>query len=144
MSDSEASAASLKVEADELRQFKKRIDGLLDDLDASQASPKQIKAQSVSSAAYGTGFPQVETIRSTYEKVHSRLEVFSAMLGAQIEALSITTDMARTNYESVEQDQVERLQALQRQMDRYATPASKTSPTNTKGTAGSGKSEGSM
>ncbi|MGK5639991.1 hypothetical protein ACSNOK_16990 [Streptomyces sp. URMC 126] len=98
---------------DDLQDFKRRVDRLLDDLDKSAASHKQIAHQAVSKEAYGK-LEDAVRLSEEYDSVHRRLELLSRMLGDQLEAMGIAVDMADRGYKNVDREHAERLSAIQK------------------------------
>ncbi|WP_053161250.1 hypothetical protein [Streptomyces caatingaensis] len=107
-------SADLDAPDDSLQGFKKRVDRLLHDLDASAASHKHISDQKVPQAAYGT-FEEAQQLSKAYDKVHAQLELLSRMLGDQLEAMGIAVDMADRDYKGVDHEHAARLAAIQKQ-----------------------------
>ncbi|MBH1934072.1 hypothetical protein I5Q34_07155 [Streptomyces sp. AV19] len=106
-------SSDLDASDDSLQGFKKRVDRLLHDLDASAASHKHISDQKVPGAAYGT-FEEGKALSQAYDKVHQQLELLSRMLGDQLEAMGIAVDMADRDYQGEDREHAERLAAIQK------------------------------
>ncbi|GAA0428240.1 hypothetical protein [Streptomyces luteireticuli] len=107
-------SSDLDASDDSLQGFKKRVDKLLHDLDASAASHRHIGDQKVAQAAYGS-FKEGEDLSRAYDKVHAQLELLSRMLGDQLEAMGIAVDMADRDYQGVDHEHAARLAAIQKQ-----------------------------
>lgn len=103
----------LQTPSESLQKFKIRVDKLLTTLDKSPAAHTRITEQKVTTAAYGTGFPEALGLSSAYDMVHARLEQLSKTLSDQLEAMGITVDLADRGYENVDQEHSERLNAIQ-------------------------------
>lgn len=110
----------LAYEAESLASFKGRIDKILDELEGSPASPKQIGAQDITPDAYGTGFSAAADLSSLYDKVHTRLQDLSRLFGDQLEALGIATQIVDKGYQSLEADQAQRFQTVQERVEEYS------------------------
>ncbi|MER0246065.1 hypothetical protein AAHZ94_29645 [Streptomyces sp. HSW2009] len=137
----------LAREAETLSHFKGRIDEILRDLETSPAAKGKIGDQSITRAAYGTGFSAADDLASMYDKVHSRLEKFSQTLGEQLEALGIAVQIADRGYDSIDARQAARLKEIQARArtdhstakpDQAVEPGSSPTDTPTGGTGGSG------
>ncbi|MBB5940035.1 hypothetical protein [Streptomyces zagrosensis] len=106
--------ADLSREAETLSYFKGKIDKILHDLESSPAAKSKISDQTITRAAYGTGFSAADDLASMYDKVHGRLEKFSRTLGEQLEALGIAVQIADRGYDGIDAQQAARLQQIQR------------------------------
>ncbi|MFE6779317.1 hypothetical protein [Streptomyces sp. NPDC057702] len=106
--------ADLSREAETLTYFKGRIDKILLELESSPAAKSRISDQTITRAAYGTGFSAADDLASMYDKVHGRLEKFSQTLGEQLEMLGIAVQIADRGYDSVDARQAARLNEIQR------------------------------
>ncbi|MEU9089689.1 hypothetical protein [Streptomyces sp. NPDC048428] len=122
------------------------MDKLLTTLDASPAAHSRITEQKVTTAAYGTGFPEAMGLSSAYDMVHARLAVLSKTLGDQLEAMGITVDLADRGYENVDQEHSERLNAIQQRTEIYykkpGADKDPGAPAENKGSTGEGSSSG--
>ncbi|QKW52720.1 hypothetical protein [Streptomyces buecherae] len=138
--------ADLAREAETLSYFKGKIDKILLDLESSPAAKSKIGDQTITRAAYGTGFSAADDLASMYDKVHGRLEKFSQTLGDQLEALGIAVQIADRGYDSIDAKQAARLREIQRRA-REEYPATKQGQPADQGTgpmeAGSGETGGS-
>ncbi|MEE1942338.1 hypothetical protein V1L54_23540 [Streptomyces sp. TRM 70361] len=117
--DTGGGGKDLDYEAETLTAFKKRIDGILDQLAGSPASPKHIGNQTVTPDAYGTGFSAAEDLSALYDKVHTQLKTLSRLFGDQLEALGIATQIVDKGYQGVEDDHLRRFQSIQQQVEEY-------------------------
>ncbi|MFI5749807.1 hypothetical protein ACIBBE_28650 [Streptomyces sp. NPDC051644] len=137
----------LATPSESLQNFKIRVDNLLTKLDASPAAHGRITEQKVTTAAYGTGFPEAIGLSSAYDMVHARLALLSKTLGDQLEAMGITVDLADRGYENVDQEHSERLHAIQQRTEIYyrkpGTDKDPGAPAEDKGKTGGGSSSGS-
>jgi hypothetical protein len=106
----------LAVETESLVTFKQRVDGILSRLDDGPASHRRMSDQAISAASFGADFEMADHIHKAYQAVHDKLRTMSQMLGDHIDALSLTTDMARRGYQNVDQQQVDRLRAIQQRL----------------------------
>lgn len=137
-----ADAKQLDVHTESLKDFKKRVDKMLDDLEKSPASHKKIGDQTVSATAYGTGFTEADDLMREYNKVHGNLKSLSQTLGDQIETMSITVELIRKDFTGVDEDTLHRLRTLQKRMEKNtskpkpAQPASKQQKSEGSGSTG--------
>ena len=109
----------LSYEGETLAAFKKRIDGIIDQLGSSPASHKHISDQDITPDAYGTGFSAAEDLSAQYEKAHERLKTLSRLFGEQLEALGIATQIVDKGYENVEAEHRERFQAIRARVEKH-------------------------
>ncbi|MCM2425803.1 hypothetical protein [Streptomyces sp. RKAG337] len=106
----------------DLRGFKQRVDGLLKDLDDSQAAPDKMGDGRLHQGQIGTGFAGAEELMSAYTHVHSQLELLSTTMANQIEAMSISVEIARVGYENVDIDTRNHLLNLNDVTKKYYHP----------------------
>lgn len=93
---------SLHVALEDLRSFKTRVDGLLDELDGSVVAPKKIGQERVKSAQIGSGFGEAEDLMKAYNYVHNQLEQLSQTLANQIEAMSLSLHIGHSTFKNVD------------------------------------------
>jgi hypothetical protein len=92
----------LHVALEDLRSFKSRVDGLLEDLDGSDVAPKKIGQERVKSAQIGSGFGEAEDLIRAYNYVHGQLEQLSQTLANQIEAMSLSLHIGHSTFKNVD------------------------------------------
>ncbi|GAA2386731.1 hypothetical protein GCM10010420_06950 [Streptomyces glaucosporus] len=109
----------LAYEAETLADFKRRIDDIIDELESSPASHKQISNQDITPDAYGTGFSAAEDLSSQYEKAHERLKTLSRLFGEQLEALGIATQIVDKGYENIEAEHRQRFHSIRTRVEEY-------------------------
>ncbi|WP_370415164.1 hypothetical protein [Streptomyces fradiae] len=97
-----------------LLTFQTRMQKLVDDLKGSPAEHTKIGEQKVTAASYGTGFSAASELHGAYEKVHTRLEELTKIFGETIEAMGIRAQIADKGYDSVNQEQRDRFQQIQK------------------------------
>ncbi|WP_327288425.1 hypothetical protein [Streptomyces sp. NBC_01198] len=114
---------SLHVALQDLRTFKSRVDGLLEELDGSQASPKRIGEEPVKSAQIGTGFGEAEDLMKAYSYVHGQLEQLSLTLNNQIEAMSLSLHIGHSTFQNVDLGTQRKLLDLNHQIVQAYNPA---------------------
>jgi hypothetical protein len=102
-------AQHIQVETETLIQFRNKVDALLKDLDGSPASTQTISQQTLVSGKLGTGFAEAADLSSAYSKVHAKLQELSTALSNQIEAMTLTINIAHYGYQNVEEQQVSQL-----------------------------------
>ncbi|MFG1809908.1 hypothetical protein [Streptomyces sp. NPDC049040] len=93
---------SLHVALEDLRSFKTRVDGLLDELDGSVVAPKKIGQERVKSAQIGSGFGEANDLMKAYNYVHNQLEQLSLTLANQIEAMSLSLHIGHSTFKNVD------------------------------------------
>lgn len=94
--------ASLHVALEDLRTFKTRVDGLLEELGGSDFAPGEISQGRVKSAQVGSGFGEAEDLMKAYNYVHGQLEQLSATLANQIEAMSLSLHIGHSTFKNVD------------------------------------------
>jgi flagellar biosynthesis chaperone FliJ len=99
----------MAVETETLKQFRDKVDTMLKELDSGEASSRRIRDQVLHGAHLGRGFSQAEDLTMAYHVMHMKLEELSKTLSDQIEAMTITVDLARNGYQGTEDDQVSAL-----------------------------------
>ncbi|MEE1941778.1 hypothetical protein V1L54_20625 [Streptomyces sp. TRM 70361] len=114
-----ADSGGLKGELESLKEFKKRVDGILGDLEKSPASPAKVGQQEVSRAAFGGEFAEADGVYREYTRVHTHLTGLSRVLGAQIEAMSIAVHGADVGFGNLEDDLKWRFWQLQHQAQQH-------------------------
>ncbi|MDD1060013.1 hypothetical protein NMG29_17725 [Streptomyces cocklensis] len=93
---------SLHVALEDLRSFKTRVDGLLDELDGSDFAPKEIGQGRVKSVQIGSGFGEAADLMRAYDYVHGQLEQLSLTLANQIEAMSLSLHIGHSTFKNVD------------------------------------------
>lgn len=116
-------AGQMKVQMETLTTFKNRIDGMLKDLDQSDAAPQKVGEDRLEQAHLGTGFGESSKLMSTYSQVHDRLETLSQLLADQIEVMGMTIQAAYTGYGNVNEEQRRRMWAIYDTTDQHYNPA---------------------
>ncbi|PJE99220.1 hypothetical protein CUT44_05495 [Streptomyces carminius] len=114
-----ADSGGLKGELESLKEFKKRVDGILGDLEKSPASPTKVGQQEVSRAAFGGEFAEADGVYREYTRVHTHLTGLSRVLGAQIEAMGIAVHGANIGFGNLEDDLKRRFWQLQQQAQQH-------------------------
>lgn len=145
--------ASLHVALEDLRSFKTRVDGLLDELDGSAAAPKKIGQDRIAAGQIGSGFGEAGDLMKAYSYVHGQLEQLSQTLAAQIEAMSLSLHIGHSTFKNVDLGTQRKLLDLNDQIIKAYDPkldpnAPKTTApahpaSDTSGTKGTGSDAGS-
>ncbi|WUH90591.1 hypothetical protein OG900_11115 [Streptomyces sp. NBC_00433] len=115
--------ASLNVALEDLRSFKTRVDGLLDELDGSDFAPKEIGQGRVKSAQIGHGFGEADDLMKAYNYVHGQLEQLSVTLSSQIEAMSLSLHIGHSTFKNVDLGTQRKLLDLNDQIVQAYNPA---------------------
>ncbi|MCT2591272.1 hypothetical protein LHJ74_15385 [Streptomyces sp. N2-109] len=116
------SPGQLLAGLESMRGFKKRVDGLLDELDGSDAQPVRIADDRITPAGLGTGFGEASTLHHSYTLIHEQLTELSRILSGQISALSTALTGARSGYEGVDLDTRDQMWAIQAESERHYDP----------------------
>lgn len=110
--------SGISKKAETLAHFKKQLDKMLKDLEESPAAKSEISRHRIAAAAYGK-FPAAEELAGSYQRVHTRLEELSQILGDQLEALGVTVQLSDRGYDSVDAEQAARLQEIHKRAQNY-------------------------
>lgn len=113
-----AGGGELHVGEGTLQNLKKQLDEILADVRTTPATQKEIQASAVGKSAYGD-FPGAQQLAQHQAKAQEKLEAFSRIFGEQIEALSISAQIADRGYENVEAEAVQRLRTIQQNALRH-------------------------
>ncbi|MFJ6212626.1 hypothetical protein ACIQGZ_04730 [Streptomyces sp. NPDC092296] len=113
---------AFSAEVDNLKTFKAKVDRMLQDLEGSPASHKQIAEQRLGSGHLGSGFGEAADLLAAYNTVHSNLETLSQTLSQQIEAMSITVDVSTQGYQNVEESRLAELWKIRDQTEAAQQP----------------------
>ncbi|MFJ3636806.1 hypothetical protein [Streptomyces sp. NPDC090112] len=108
-------AAALRVQYDDLSQYKKLVDGLLSTLQESPAHHGTLADGTLPTGALGKGFPQADKLYEAYKTVHAELQKLSKGLAGQIEALGIAVQSASGGYSEVDEEAKRRMVAIAKQ-----------------------------
>ncbi|WP_237720276.1 hypothetical protein [Streptomyces xiaopingdaonensis] len=114
-------AAQLRREAETLKEFKKRVDGILRRLEGSPASKSQMGRETIQQASFGSAdFAEAADLYRMYNRVHTHLTTLSQTFGDQIEAMKIAVHGADVGFDNLEEDVRRRFWDIQqRTKDRY-------------------------
>lgn len=116
----QATAAALRIQYDDLKDYKILVDGLLTKLQESPAHHGKLADGTMPTGVLGTGFPAAEKLNNSYKTVHSELQKLSKGLAVQIEALGIAVQSAGKGYSEVDEETKRRMALLAKQAhDQY-------------------------
>nr|WP_245770237.1 hypothetical protein [Streptomyces radiopugnans] len=121
-------ADKLKGELESLKEFKNRVDNILEELESSPASPTRVGQQEVKRSSFGGEFAEADGIYSQYARVHAQLTRLSGVLGDQIEAMRIAVHGADVGFGNLEDDLKRRFWELQTRTHQQQHAASKQPP----------------
>ncbi len=110
-----ATAAALRVQYDDLKDYQKLVDSLLETLQESPADHGKLADGTLPQAALGKGFAQAEKLHKAYTTVHTELQKLSKGLAVQIEALGIAIQSAGGGYSEVDEETKRRMALLAKQ-----------------------------
>ncbi|MPY40500.1 hypothetical protein FNH04_11460 [Streptomyces phyllanthi] len=113
--------ADLRRGLEALKTFKKRVDGVLANLEGSPASSTKVGEHQLSRASFsgqGTDFAEASGLFAQYNRVHDRLTSLSKSLGLHIESLGIAVHGADIGFDNLEEEQRRRFWEIQTQIDR--------------------------
>ncbi|GGS33697.1 hypothetical protein Snoj_61230 [Streptomyces nojiriensis] len=153
-----AANAALRVEFDSLSEYKRMVDGLLDELTGSDADHKKLADGKLPASKLGKGFTEVDALFKSYDTVVTQLQNLSKGLAGTIEALGIAVLSAGNNYAGVDEETKRRMAAIakeakaayveerdpwpeeQRRLKEANQPPTSTTPTPTPSTSTAGGS----
>ncbi|MFF3089444.1 hypothetical protein ACFVRB_31045 [Streptomyces nojiriensis] len=110
-----AASAALRVEFDSLSEYKRMVDGLLDELTGSDADHKKLADGTLPAGKLGKGFPEVDALFKSYDTVITELQKLSKGLAGQIEALGIAVLSAGKGYDGVDEETKQRMATIAKQ-----------------------------
>ncbi|MGP3986259.1 hypothetical protein [Streptomyces sp. 3N207] len=117
------SQADLKRRAEALKKLKKRIDGVITELDTSPAAKHKISCRRVTRQSLGgrnLPFAEADDLFTKYSEVHETLTLLSESLRDQIDAMSIAVKYADGNLDEVEEDEKRRFWEIQARTEALA------------------------
>lgn len=118
--DAQARAVALRVQYDDLKDYKVLVDDLLTSLKESPAHHGKLADGTLPPGALGKDFPAAEKLYESYNTVHTELQKLSKGLSVQIEALGIAILTAGKSYDDVDEETKRRMLALAKQAkDQY-------------------------
>ncbi|MFG2295294.1 hypothetical protein [Streptomyces sp. NPDC048603] len=117
-----AQAPALFVEKQNMVEYRKRVDALLDQLKGSNADHGKFADGTLSSGKLGTGFAEADDLHKAYSKVRTEMENLSKALGNQIESLAIAIEASRVGYENMDEEVKARMRSLQKQAREQYDP----------------------
>lgn len=109
----------LDVDADELKDFKDRVDKLLITLEGSPAAPAKMADGEIPKGDMGAGFGEATALYGIYKKVHQELQDLSTGLAGQIQALSIAVLASKKGYQNIDDDIKERMRRISQDAHNY-------------------------
>ncbi|MCG3042350.1 hypothetical protein ACLIYM_05615 [Streptomyces fenghuangensis] len=121
-------AEKLKGELESLKDFKNRVDNILEELESSPASPTRVGRQEVKRSSFGGEFAEADGVHSQYTRVHTQLTRLSGVLGDQIEAMRIAVHGADIGFGNLEDDLKRRFWELQTRAHQYQQQAAGKQP----------------
>ncbi len=110
-----AATAALRVEFDSMSEYKRMVDGLLDDLTGSDADHKKLADDKLPASKLGKGFTEVDALFKSYDTVITELQNLSKGLAGQIEALGIAVLSAGNGYADADEETKRRMAAIARE-----------------------------
>ncbi|WP_301370751.1 hypothetical protein [Streptomyces xanthophaeus] len=109
-----AASAALRIEFDSLSEYKRMVDGLLDELTGSDADHKKLADDKLPASKLGKGFAEVDALFKSYDTVVTELQKLSKGLAGQIEALGIAVLTAGKGYGGVDEETKQRMASIAR------------------------------
>ncbi|MBW1599616.1 hypothetical protein HPT28_21785 [Streptomyces sp. JJ38] len=91
--------------AESLKDFKKRVDAIIENLEKSAASKTNLSTNAVvPKTSYGTGFSEAEDLSRQYDRIHTHLTTLSQTFSDQIDAMGIAVLGADIGFDNLEED----------------------------------------
>ncbi|WP_411158595.1 hypothetical protein [Streptomyces sp. TRM68416] len=113
-------AMALDIQHNAMKEFKKRVDQLLTELDTSEAAPGKVGADRLTRAHLGSAdFKEAQFLYDSYAIVHDELENLSKALGTQIEAMGLAVQASRVGYENLDEDIRARMKEVNAEAEKY-------------------------
>ena len=120
------STADLQRGAGALKRLKKRIDGVIKELDESPGSQHKVdSAQRItrkSLSGDNLEFLEADDLFRKYHEVHATLTDLSRTLREQIDGLGLAVRVADHGFDSLEEDEKERYMSIQRKAREQQAP----------------------
>lgn len=111
---------ALDIQHRAMKDFKKRVDELLVELDSSEAAPGKVGDDRLPRAHLGSGaFREAQFLYDSYALVHDELENLSKALSAQIEGMGLAVHASRVGYANLDEDIKARMKAVNAEAERY-------------------------
>ncbi|MEU6867069.1 hypothetical protein ABZ924_28100 [Streptomyces sp. NPDC046876] len=117
-----AQAKRFEVDFETLSGYKKVVDGLLKELNESQADDKKLAHGTLPKGALGKGFAEAEALFTTYQTVQTQLENLSKGLAAQIEGLGIAIQTSGKGFGEIDEEQRRRMAMIAKQAKHDYNP----------------------
>ncbi|MER6255535.1 hypothetical protein ABT224_29710 [Streptomyces sp. NPDC001584] len=117
-----AASAALRVEFDSMSEYKRMVDGLLDDLTGSDADHKKLADDKLPASKLGKGFTEVDALFKSYDTVVTELQKLSKGLAGQIEALGIAVLTAGKGYDGVDEETRRRMASIAKEATKEYVP----------------------
>ncbi|MFJ6372775.1 hypothetical protein ACIQK5_31920 [Streptomyces virginiae] len=117
-----AATAALRVEFDSMSEYKRMVDGLLDELTGSDADHKRLADGKLPASKLGKGFTEVDALFKSYDTVVTQLQNLSKALAGQIEALGIAVLSAGKGYDGVDEETKRRMAAIAKEANAQYVP----------------------
>lgn len=111
---------ALDIQHRAMKDFKKRVDELLVELDSSEAAPGKVGDDRLPRAHLGSGaFREAQFLYDSYALVHDELENLSKALSAQIEGMGLAVHASRVGYANLDEDIKARMKAVNAEAEKY-------------------------
>jgi hypothetical protein len=111
---------ALDIQHSAMKNFKKRVDELLIELDKSEAAPGKVGQDRLSRAQLGSSdFKEAQFLYDSYTLVHDELENLSKALGAQIEGMGLAVHASRVGYANLDDDIRTRMKEVNAEAEKY-------------------------
>jgi hypothetical protein len=140
---------ALDIQHGAMKDFKKRVDELLVELDKSEAAPGKVGDDRLPRAQLGSAeFKEAQFLYDSYTLVHDELENLSKALSAQIEGMGLAVHASRVGYANLDEGIKARMKAVNAEAERYYVAGRdpyadrRTEPTASSSTPATGDEEG--
>lgn len=111
---------ALDIQHSAMKEFKKRVDELLIELDKSEAAPGKVGQDRLSRAQLGSSdFKEAQFLYESYAIVHEELENLSKALSAQIEGMGLAVHASRVGYANLDGDIRARMKEINAEAEKY-------------------------
>jgi len=111
---------ALDIQKSAMKDFKKRVDNLLIELDKSEAAPGKVGQDRLARAQLGSAdFREAQFLYESYAIVHEELENLSKALSAQIEGMGLAVHASRVGYDNLDEDIRSRMKEINAEAEKY-------------------------
>ncbi|MFF9818351.1 hypothetical protein [Streptomyces sp. NPDC014006] len=114
---------ALDIQHSALKDFKRRVDALLRELDESEAASGKVGEDRLPRAHLGSAdFKEAQFLYDSYTIVHDELENLSKALSTQLEGMGLAVHASRVGYANLDDAIKARMRAINAEAEKYYDP----------------------